>query len=53
LTSNDTYVGQAVSDSAGYYELGTPYSGQAHYVVAYLPGSPDVSGTSVNTLIPT
>jgi hypothetical protein len=51
LTSNDQYIGQVVSDSAGYYELLTAFN-QAHYVVAYLPGSPDVSGTSVDTITP-
>lgn len=52
LTSDDTYVGQTISDTAGYYELTTLYPGQAHYLVAYKSGSPDVAGTTVNTLIP-
>lgn len=52
LTVNDLFVFQVTSDAAGYYELPTPYSGQQHYIVAYLAGSPDVAGTSVNTLTP-
>ena len=53
LTSNDVTVGQTTSDASGYYELTTPYSSSTqHYIVAYLPGSPDVAGTSVDTLTP-
>jgi hypothetical protein len=52
VTATDVYVGQVVSDSAGYYELPTQYVGQSHYIVAYKAGSPDVAGTSVNTLVP-
>jgi hypothetical protein len=51
LTATDTFVGQMTSDSGGYFELPTPYTG-AHYVVAYKAGSPDVAGTTVNTLTP-
>jgi len=51
LTANDVFVGQCTSDSGGYFELPTPYTG-AHYLVAYKAGSPDVAGTTVNTLIP-
>lgn len=51
LTVNDLYIGQTISDTAGYYELPTPYTG-THYIVAYKAGSPDVAGTSVNTLVP-
>lgn len=52
-TSDDLYVGQVVSDAAGNFALPTPYSGTAHYLVAYKAGSPDVAGTSVNTIVPT
>ncbi len=52
LASNNLYVGQTTSDANGNYSLGSPYLGVAHYMVAYLPGSPDESGTTVNTLIP-
>ena len=52
LTSNDLFVGQTVSDANANYALGSPYLGVNHYLVAYLPGSPDRSGTTVNNLIP-
>lgn len=51
LTATDVSVGKVTSDTAGYYELPTPYTG-AHYIVAYKTGSPDIAGTTVNTLIP-
>lgn len=51
LTTNDAYIGQTASDPTGYYELTTPFTG-AHYIVAYKSGSPDVAGTSINTLMP-
>jgi len=51
VTSGDVYVGECTSDPAGYFELPTPYTG-AHYLVCYKAGSPDVAGTSLNTLIP-
>jgi len=50
----DSSVGSLTSDAGGYYRLPTPYSTTtSHYVVCYLTGSPDVAGTSVNTLKPT
>ena len=52
VNATDQYVSQCVSDGGGYYELCTQYAGLAHYLVAYKPGSPDVSGTTVNTLMP-
>ena len=48
----DAFVGQMTSDPGGYYEFWTPYSGQQHYLVCYLGGSPDRTGASVNTLVP-
>lgn len=49
-TADDSLVNQATSDGTGRYI--TPASNVlSHYVVAYLPGSPDVAGTSVNTLV--
>jgi hypothetical protein len=53
LTANDQFVRETTSDSNGYYELGTEYSGASHYLVAYMPGSPDKTGSTVNTLTPT
>jgi hypothetical protein len=52
VTSNDLFVGQTTSDANGNYSLGSPYVGVAHYLVAYLPGSPDRAGTTVDTLVP-
>lgn len=51
-TSDNLFVGQTISDANGNYSLGSPYPSVAHYLVAYLPGSPDVLGTTVNTLVP-
>ena len=53
LTATDTYVGETTADSLGNYELGTRYPGAQHYLVAYRTGSPDIAGTTVNTLTPT
>lgn len=40
-----------VSDAQGYYELLTPLTDN-HRIDAYLAGSPDVAGTTVNNLTP-
>jgi hypothetical protein len=42
-----------VSDANGNYtlEVNGPATGFTFYLVAYLAGSPDVAGTSVNTLV--
>lgn len=50
LTATDAFVGEATADSNGNYEFGTPWAGQQHYLVAYRAGSPDIAGTTVNTL---
>lgn len=52
LTATDAFQSESPSTDGGYYEVGTVEAG-AHYLVAYKPGSPDVAGTTVNTLIPT
>lgn len=52
LTATDAYVGEVACASNGTYELPTIYSGAAHYLVAYYPGSPDIAGTTLNTLTP-
>lgn len=53
-TVDDVYVGQDVSRLDGSYVLGTDNSTSVqHYLVAYKPGSPDIAGTTVNTLLPT
>lgn len=48
-TADDVKVGFALSDASANYEISI-YTDALHYVVAYLAGSPDVAGTSVNTL---
>ena len=50
LTDSDVFVGQIGAGSDGSYQLGTPYPGTNHYLVAYRAGSPDIAGTTVNTL---
>jgi len=52
LTSNDQFLRQLTSDPGGYFEACSEYAGQAHYLVAYLAGTPDLAGTTVNTLQP-
>lgn len=53
LTAGDVLASETTSNTDGSYEARTPYPGQAHYLVAYRPGSPDIAGTTVNTLTPT
>lgn len=49
-TSTDVEVDQVVSDAGdGTYSVGVP-TDDTYYCVAYLDGSPDVAGTTVNTL---
>lgn len=50
-TSDDVEIDQVNSDASGNFILTSGISpGQQHYIVAYKSGSPDVAGTSVNTL---
>lgn len=52
-TSDDAFAGYEVqSRSDGSYDLPTNFPGVNHYIVAYLSGSPDRAGTTVNTLVP-
>jgi hypothetical protein len=53
LTATDQELRQVTSDAGGYFELPSEYAGSNHYLVAYKAGSPDVAGTTVNTLQPT
>jgi len=53
LTASDLFLRELTSDAGGYFDLGSQYSAQNHYLVAYKAGSPDVAGTTVNTLQPT
>lgn len=51
-TVNDQFLRQLTSDAAGYFEFCSEYSAENHYLVAYKTGTPDVEGTTVNTLVP-
>ncbi len=53
LTASDSYIRDCASDLVGFYEFYSQYAGAGHYMVAYRVGSPDVFGTTVNTLVPT
>jgi hypothetical protein len=50
VTDTDANVGSAVSNADGNYYAKGAVRGKTHYVVAYKAGSPDVAGTTVNTL---
>lgn len=50
-TLDDLLMDQRTSDpNSGEYSVYTPDTGN-HYIVAYKAGSPDVAGTTVNTLV--
>lgn len=52
LSAGDVLFDSQISDSVtGVYEFRTPASITQYYIVAYKAGSPDVTGTTVNTLI--
>jgi hypothetical protein len=54
VTATDAYVGEVTANTDGTYELMTEQlTSTAHYLVAYKAGSPDIAGTTVNTLLPT
>ena len=48
----DIWVAESISDTQGMYAVPSVYRTSPHYLVAYLPGSPDVAGTTVNTITP-
>lgn len=53
-TSDDAYLGQDVSRLDGSYTCPTDVAaGTPCYLVAYKAGSPDIAGTTVNTITPT
>jgi hypothetical protein len=52
-TVTNTFIGKATSDGSGNYRVFAPTTPTTAYCVAYKPGSPDVAGTTVNTLIGT
>jgi hypothetical protein len=51
ISANGALDGSSTTDSMGNYAVPCYYSGN-HYVTAYLSGSPDVAGITVNTLVP-
>lgn len=53
LTAEDTLVASTISDGSGNYAFTLPGNSQNFFIRAYKAGSPDVAGTSVNTLIAT
>ncbi len=53
-TSDDVFLGEVQGNTDGTYTLGVEASkATACYLVAYKAGSPDIAGTTVNTLTPT
>lgn len=50
-TVDDVERYTTVSDGAGNFSFSVPSNGWTWYAVAYLAGSPDVAGTTVNTLV--
>lgn len=52
-TSDDAIREVVVSNANGAYTFSAINDGAAYYVVAYKPGAPDVTGTTVNTLVGT
>lgn len=54
VTATDAFAGQVAGNTDGTYTLGVEQSkATPHYLVAYKAGSPDIAGTTVNTLLPT
>jgi hypothetical protein len=50
-TSDDAKIDKVTSGADGAYLLTTWYYPDAHYIVAFYDGTPDVQGVTVNTLI--
>lgn len=54
VTATDAFAGEVQGNTDGTYTLGVEQSkATPHYLVAYKVGSPDIAGTTVNTLLPT
>ncbi len=51
LTDGDTEVDQTISDGSGNFSFRIGNNASRYYLVAYLIGSPDRAGTSLNTLL--
>ena len=50
LTATDTKQSEAVSDGNGLFVVSTAEAG-GHYLIFYKTGTPDIAGTTVNTLL--
>jgi hypothetical protein len=50
FNSADVEIAETVSDGGGAFSFTTDKNSGTYYLVAYLPGSPDVAGTTKNTL---
>jgi hypothetical protein len=50
-TSDNAIMEQTTSDGVGAFAFSAVGLGESYYVVAYKAGSPDVAGTTVNTLV--
>ncbi len=51
-TSDNVFIASTTSDSSGYFHIPAT-TGANYFLVGYLAGSPDVEGTTVNTLTAT
>lgn len=51
-TVDNMPVATTVSDYSGNYEFSVDGNSQARFAVSYKTGSPDITGATVNTLIP-
>jgi len=49
-TGTDIEIAQTVSDGSGNFTFSIGNNAGFFYIVAYKPGSPDLAGTTVNTL---
>lgn len=50
-TADNSVVDQQVSDASGVYRFISANGSDLYYIEAYKAGSPDVAGTTVNTLV--
>ena len=51
VSATDMLVASQVSDAAGNFSFAQPGAGP-FFIIAYLSGTPDIGGTSLNTLMP-
>ena len=52
-TEGDRLKDSTISDASGSYSIDVGSNASRFYIVAYKAGSPDVAGTTVNTLVGT